>query len=486
MAATASSASNSSSHTPRYSINSPMSRSRRAPSPWTQIDRGCDSDVIQNDPAPSILPSLADEDPSLPPVSPSVSPPIDKYTQHTDISGKKPAWNKPSNSSADVGPVMGAESWPALSVSARVSSVKSVSSESLKGLSDGSSSMPPLQAVEIPSTSTQKQSVGNTIADNHNALGQEKPFKRNNSSRSIISAPLNTIRSKDQTHSQRSGSYGGGNPQHKNSYRNRNGVSYPRGDSVHQQNHGNRRNYDHVNQTAFPRHNYNGRDVHMQQPQRGLGLVRPQVMMGPPSFPAGGSHYMAGPHLYSGPMLYPEYPSAIYMPHPPPESMALVGQFSPQPIYFPGYDPMLFTKIVKQVDFYFSADNLSKDKYLRQHMDEEGWVPVSLIAGFRKLAELTNNVQIILDAVISSAVVEVQGESIRRRGDWNKYVWPRDLRETTTASAARPDATLAGHLQEMKLAEGRNLQAEGERRDDSVEEEESNKELSASLTAAGT
>ncbi|XP_019058974.1 PREDICTED: la-related protein 1B [Tarenaya hassleriana] len=183
--------------------------------------------------------------------------------------------------------------------------------------------------------------------------------------------------------------------------------------------------------------------------------------MGPPVFPADGSHYIAGPHLhpYAGPVLYPEYPSAIYMPHPPPESMSLVGQCSPQPIYFPGFDPILFTKIVKQVDFYFSADNLSKDKYLRQHMDDEGWVPVSLKAGFRKLAELTNNVQIILDAVKSSAFVEVQGESIRRRGDWQKYVWPRDLTVTATAqpaAGATKDDTLAAHLQNIKLSDGRN------------------------------
>jgi hypothetical protein len=35
---------------------------------------------------------------------------------------------------------------------------------------------------------------------------------------------------------------------------------------------------------------------------------------------------------------------------------------------------------------YCSDDNLCKDLYLRQHMDGQGWVPLSLIAGFRQVS----------------------------------------------------------------------------------------------------
>ncbi|OMP05486.1 putative lupus la ribonucleoprotein [Corchorus olitorius] len=48
---------------------------------------------------------------------------------------KRPAWNKPSNRVAELGPVMGAHRWPALSESARVS-FKS-SSDLSRGSSDG-------------------------------------------------------------------------------------------------------------------------------------------------------------------------------------------------------------------------------------------------------------------------------------------------------------------------------------------------------------
>lgn len=33
-----------------------------------------------------------------------------------------------------------------------------------------------------------------------------------------------------------------------------------------------------------------------------------------------------------------------------------------------------------------SDENLCKDPFLRQNMDEQGWVPISLIAGFKRVS----------------------------------------------------------------------------------------------------
>ncbi|KAK1432409.1 hypothetical protein QVD17_09305 [Tagetes erecta] len=76
------------------------------------------------------------------------------------------------------------------------------------------------------------------------------------------------------------------------------------------------------------------------------------------------------------------------------------------PSYFPGPDP-LHDKIVNQINYYFSNDNLVKDTYLRRHMDEQGWIPVNLIARFNKVSNPTYNVQLILDVMHNSIVVEV-------------------------------------------------------------------------------
>ncbi|CAA7056993.1 unnamed protein product [Microthlaspi erraticum] len=386
-----------------------------------------------------------------------------------DNADKKPAWNKPSTSSAHVGPVMGAESWPALSLSA--------SSKSLSSDGSSSSPMPPPQAAGTCLISTSKShtnananannananaNAGSSAAaaavavaassENHHVNGQRKPVRRNNSTSSSTSnpAPLNT---RDQNHSLRGGSYASGtSPHFRNSNRNRNGSSsYPRGD--------NRRNFEHGNQTGFAHRNYNGRDMPSQPPpppQRGFGMMRPQMMMGPPSFPASSAQYLAAPQLgsYGGPMLYPDIPPHVVMP--PPESMALVGHFSPLQMYFTGPDPMLYHKILTQVEYYFSADNLSKDGYLRRQMNDQGWVSVTVIAGFRKLTEMTNNIQTILEALRSSEVVEIKGEALRRRGDWDKYLLPNEPSRSgpvATAAANNKNVSLESHVESMTLSE---------------------------------
>lgn len=51
------------------------------------------------------------------------------------------------------------------------------------------------------------------------------------------------------------------------------------------------------------------------------------------------------------------------------------------------------------------------------HMDEQRWVSVYLIAGFPRILELTNIIDIILDSLKSSEVVEVCGDKIIREND---------------------------------------------------------------------
>ena len=91
-------------------------------------------------------------------------------------------------------------------------------------------------------------------------------------------------------------------------------------------------------------------------------------------------------------------------------------------------DPQLHNKIVTQIDYYFSVDNLVKDTYLRQNMDEYGWVSIRLIAGFNKVKQLTDDMPMILSAVrTSSSMVEVSGDKVRRRCDWKRWILPANL-----------------------------------------------------------
>ncbi|XP_020102845.1 la-related protein 1A-like [Ananas comosus] len=79
-------------------------------------------------------------------------------------------------------------------------------------------------------------------------------------------------------------------------------------------------------------------------------------------------------------------------------------------------------KILNQIEYYFSDKNLPTDGYLLSVLDEQGWVSISIIAGFRRVRNLTTDVPLILGALRSSSLIEVQGDKIRRRNDWHKWV----------------------------------------------------------------
>ncbi|RRT37524.1 hypothetical protein GW17_00000289 [Ensete ventricosum] len=52
--------------------------------------------------------------------------------------------------------------------------------------------------------------------------------------------------------------------------------------------------------------------------------------------------------------------------------------------------PMDHTRnmLMRQIEYYFSRENLCKDSFLRINMDGQGWIPVSLIASFNRVSSL--------------------------------------------------------------------------------------------------
>ncbi|XP_059289020.1 la-related protein 6A isoform X1 [Lycium ferocissimum] len=75
-------------------------------------------------------------------------------------------------------------------------------------------------------------------------------------------------------------------------------------------------------------------------------------------------------------------------------------------------------KIVKQVEYYFSDENLPTDKFLLKYVtrDKEGFVPVKVIASFRKVKKLTRETSIISAALRESSflVVSPDGGKVKR------------------------------------------------------------------------
>ncbi|KAK6637279.1 hypothetical protein RUM44_007693 [Polyplax serrata] len=70
-------------------------------------------------------------------------------------------------------------------------------------------------------------------------------------------------------------------------------------------------------------------------------------------------------------------------------------------------EPTLIDYVKKQIEYYFSSENLERDFFFRRKMDSEGYIPVSLIASFPRLQALTTNHTVVIDAIRSSDKLEM-------------------------------------------------------------------------------
>ncbi|PFX22670.1 la-related protein 1B-like isoform X1 [Stylophora pistillata] len=77
--------------------------------------------------------------------------------------------------------------------------------------------------------------------------------------------------------------------------------------------------------------------------------------------------------------------------------------------------------IKNQIEYYFSEQNLTKDIFLRRQMDYEGFIPIGLIASFYRVQALTQDVNLILEALRGSEAVEIIDGKIRKKD--NPAIW---------------------------------------------------------------
>jgi len=79
--------------------------------------------------------------------------------------------------------------------------------------------------------------------------------------------------------------------------------------------------------------------------------------------------------------------------------------------------------VKKQVEYYFSEDNLQRDFFLRRKMDQEGYLPISLIASFHRVQALTQDVSLVIQALQQSPLLQLKdGVKVRTIKDAEK--WP--------------------------------------------------------------
>ncbi|XP_053706433.1 la-related protein 4 isoform X1 [Synchiropus splendidus] len=97
---------------------------------------------------------------------------------------------------------------------------------------------------------------------------------------------------------------------------------------------------------------------------------------------------------------------------PPESNTASSGDSKPEE---PVTSENLRESLKKELEFYFSRENLSKDLYLMSQMDSDQFVPIWTIASMEGIKVLTSDVDLILDVLRSSPIVQVdeKGEKVR-------------------------------------------------------------------------
>jgi hypothetical protein len=69
------------------------------------------------------------------------------------------------------------------------------------------------------------------------------------------------------------------------------------------------------------------------------------------------------------------------------------------------------TNLKKQIEFYFSVDNLCKDVYLRSNMNADGWIPLELIKQFPRVRKFKASEKNMMDVLKSSEIVELDAST---------------------------------------------------------------------------
>jgi la-related protein 4 len=116
--------------------------------------------------------------------------------------------------------------------------------------------------------------------------------------------------------------------------------------------------------------------------------------------------------------------------------------------YSPTLSPEeLRAQLLKQLEYYFSKENLEKDEYLKSQMNPELYVPIKIIAGFKMVKNLTTDIQLITEVLKSSKEVVVHEN--------NELVRPNVKTQRSTLILRDIDSnTPVSEIEEIFKAEG--------------------------------
>ncbi|KAJ1285451.1 hypothetical protein BS78_03G280500 [Paspalum vaginatum] len=103
-------------------------------------------------------------------------------------------------------------------------------------------------------------------------------------------------------------------------------------------------------------------------------------------------------------------------------------------------------QIVKQVEYYFSDENLPTDEFLLKYVkkNKKGFVPIGTIASFRRMKKLIQDLSVIEAALRTSSklVVSSDGKKVRRLHPLPHNEWKDSERSTVLVENLPPDFSM--------------------------------------------
>jgi hypothetical protein len=80
-------------------------------------------------------------------------------------------------------------------------------------------------------------------------------------------------------------------------------------------------------------------------------------------------------------------------------------------------------QVRRQIEYYFSLNNLCKDTFLRSHMDPDGWVPLQVLSDFPKVKAQNVKIDTIAKVLVGSEVLEVKDKQVRLKDEEVRKTW---------------------------------------------------------------
>eukprot|EP00485_Elphidium_margaritaceum_P004798 CAMPEP_0202685674 /NCGR_PEP_ID=MMETSP1385-20130828/1492_1 /ASSEMBLY_ACC=CAM_ASM_000861 /TAXON_ID=933848 /ORGANISM="Elphidium margaritaceum" /LENGTH=472 /DNA_ID=CAMNT_0049340093 /DNA_START=204 /DNA_END=1622 /DNA_ORIENTATION=+ len=111
-------------------------------------------------------------------------------------------------------------------------------------------------------------------------------------------------------------------------------------------------------------------------------------------------------------------------------------------------------KIQKQLEYYFSVQNMENDQFLKESMDKEGWILIEVILGFKRMKYLDATKELVVEAAFHSNVVEIEPKTqdrLRVTTLWKQYVEDNNRRKIARKKQREREKAKEKELDEADL-----------------------------------